>query len=281
MKPLLRKISLQSDSSFSVQHHLAAQFYNYWHFHPEIELVLVQHGTGTRLVGDSVELFKKGDLILIGSNLPHLIRAENAGALSAVVIHVMEDFAGKEFIQMPEMKGIKDLFYKAQRGIIFEGATKELVSDMLIPILQQKGIERLMTFLNIFKTLSESSDMRFLSKLGSNSFNYPIDTTRINEVYTHVLSHFSENLTIENMARIANLSPTSFCRYFKKCTNKTFVDFLTEVRIGYACKQLIETDKTVGQISGEAGYNSISNFNSLFKKATKVAPLVYQKYYKG
>jgi AraC-like DNA-binding protein/mannose-6-phosphate isomerase-like protein (cupin superfamily) len=281
MKPLLRKISLQSDSSFSVQHHKAAQFYNYWHFHPEIELVLVQEGTGTRLVGDSVELFKKGDLILIGSNLPHLIRAENAGELSAVVIHVMEDFAGKEFIQMPEMKSIKDLFYKAQRGIIFEGATKELVSDMLIPILQQKGIERLMTFLHIFKTLSESSDIRFLSKLGSNSFNYPIDTTRINEVYTHVLSHFSENLTIENMARIANLSPTSFCRYFKKCTNKTFVDFLTEVRIGYACKQLIETDKTVGQISLEAGYNSISNFNSLFKKATKVAPLVYQKYYKG
>jgi AraC-like DNA-binding protein len=117
-------------------------------------------------------------------------------------------------------------------------------------------------------------------KIGSNTFSPPSDTARINQIYAYILSHFSENITVEKLAEVANLSTTSFCRYFKKCSNKTFIDFLIEIRMGYACKQLIETDKTVGQICIESGYNSISNFNSYFKKTTKLTPLAYQKLYK-
>jgi AraC-like DNA-binding protein/quercetin dioxygenase-like cupin family protein len=281
MKPLLRKISLQSDSSFSVQHYSAPHFYNHWHFHPELELILVQEGTGTRLIGDNVEPLKKGELVFLGSNLPHLLRSDDACALSeSVVIHVLEDFAGKDFMHMPEMRNIKDLFYRAQRGLIFEGKTRKIVTDMLIKLQEQKGIERLIGFLTIFKTLAASTETRTLSKIGANNFIPPTDTARINQIYAYVLSHFAENLTVEKMAHISNLSTTSFCRYFKKCSNKTFMDFLIEIRIGYACKQLIETDKPVGQISVEAGYNSISNFNSFFKKTTKLTPLAYQKLYK-
>lgn len=281
MKPVLRKILLQSGNSFSYEHYSAAHFYNYWHYHPELELVFIREGSGTRLIGDNVEPFKPGDLILMGANLPHLWRSDDACPHSeSIAIHILEDFAGKEFIQLPEMRKIKDLFHRAQRGIIFEGKTRETVIEMLPEVFEKKDLGRLIALLSIFRILAESHETRFLSKMGTNTATLPNDTARINQIYAYVLSHFDENITIESMGRLANMSTTSFCRYFKKCSNKTFVDFLMEIRIGYACKQLIETDKTIGQICQESGYNSISNFNNFFKKATNMTPSAYQKYYR-
>lgn len=226
MKPLLRKISLQSDSSFSLQHYSAPHFYNYWHFHPELELIWVQEGTGTRLVGDNVEPLKKGELLFIGSNLPHLFRFDDDCEQSeAVVIHVLEDFAGKDFIHLPEMRNIKDLFQRAQQGIVFDGKTRELVADMLVKMQDKTGIERLIDFLVIVKTLADCKDLRYLSKIGSQTFSPPSDTARINQIYAYILSHFSENLTVETMAQVANLSTTSFCRYFKKLLEQDVYGF--------------------------------------------------------
>jgi AraC-like DNA-binding protein len=282
MKPLLRKFSIQTDYSFSWQHYSAPHFYNHWHFHPELELLYIVNGTGTRLVGDSVAAFCAGELVLVGANLPHLWRSDDHCENSeSVVIHILENFAGKDFLQIPEMKSIKDLFQKAQCGLVFEGKTVGMVSKILLGMQHKTGVERVIDLLTILKTISECSEIYALSKFGFNAQNSHSDTERINKIYAYVLSNFSENITVEQMARLANLSTTSFCRYFKKCTNKTFLDFLIEVRIGHARKQLIETDKSVGQISLEVGYNSISNFNSYFKKTTNMTPLAYQKAYKS
>lgn len=281
MKPVLRKISLQSGNSFSFQHYSAAHFYNYWHYHPELELVLIREGYGTRMIGDNIEPFKSGELVLIGANLPHLWRSDNACHHSeSISIHLLEHFAGKDFISMPEMRNIRNLFQRAQHGIIFEPRVSAVVSEMLLEVYEKKEEDRLIQLLSLFKILAESTDTRLLSKIGANTLTPPSDTARINQVYAYVLTHFSENITVESMAEVANLSTTSFCRYFKKCANRTFVDFLMEIRIGYACKLLIETDKTIGQICQESGYNSISNFNNFFKKATKMTPSAYQKQFR-
>lgn len=278
MKPLFRKISKQSDSSFSVQHYKEKHFYKNWHFHPELELVWFQNGTGTRLIGDNVEPISKGELILIGTNLPHLMRSDDDCQLSeSLVIHITEDFAGQHFLHLPEMKMVKDLFYRCKLGLKFDGIAKENTIVLMQELEKSTGIQRFITLFEILKNLSECKESRVLSKISSNSFNNTIDTTRINKIYAYVLENFSDNLTIDTIAKVSNLSPTSFCRYFKKCCNKTFFDFLKEVRIGFACKQLIETEKPVSQICMESGYNNISNFNAYFKKVTNMSPTDYKK----
>lgn len=280
MKPLLRKFSIQTEYSFGVQEYEGTHFYNQWHFHPELELALIEKGSGTRLIGNDVERYNNNELVLIGSNVPHLWQSdENCTESQSMVIHFLEGFGGTQFVHLPEMKNIKALFEKAQRGIIFEGKTLAQVSEMLTAISQKQGAERFISFLQILHILSLSQEARFLSNIDSQGLISQSDTERINQIYSFVLANFSENITIEAMSRVANLSPTSFCRYFKKCTNKTFVDFLIEVRINHACKQLIETSKPIGQIAIESGYNSLSNFNTHFKKIMKTTPLNYKKYY--
>lgn len=280
MKPLLRKFSIQTEYSFGVQEYEGTHFYNQWHFHPELELALIEKGSGTRLIGNHVERYNNNELVLIGSNVPHLWQSdENCTESQSMVIHFLEGFGGAQLVHLPEMKNIKALFEKAQRGIIFEGKTLVQVSEMLTTISQKQGAERFISFLQILHILSLSQEVRFLSNIDSQGLISQSDTERINQIYSFVLANFSENITIEAMSRVANLSPTSFCRYFKKCTNKTFVDFLIEVRINHACKQLIETSKPIGQIAIESGYNSLSNFNTHFKKIMKATPLNYKKYY--
>lgn len=280
MKPLLRKFSIQTEYSFGVQEYEGTHFYNQWHFHPELELALIEKGSGTRLIGNHVERYNNNELVLIGSNVPHLWQSDESCTESqSMVIHFLEGFGGAPLVHLPEMKNIKALFEKAQRGIIFEGKTLVQVSEMLTTISQKQGAERFISFLQILHILSLSQEVRFLSNIDSQGLISQSDTERINQIYSFVLANFSENITIEAMSRVANLSPTSFCRYFKKCTNKTFVDFLIEVRINHACKQLIETSKPIGQIAIESGYNSLSNFNTHFKKIMKATPLNYKKYY--
>lgn len=284
MKPILRKIDTGYNASFSVREDINPYLYNHWHFHPEVELTLIRKGTGMRLVGDSMEPFSDGDLILLGSNLPHLWRSDPAyfeGSndlhVEAVAIHFMELFWGESFIHLPEMKAIKELLSKSKRGICIEGKTGKRIVSMMESILKADNVERILLLIKMLHIISSSKDYRLLSGVVFAQSYDTMNTDNINAIYNYTLDHFQEKISIHEVAGIANISPHSFCRYFKSRTMKTYWQFLLEVRISYACKLLIENKMSISQICYTCGFNNLSNFNRQFKTIIGMTPSQYLK----
>ncbi len=284
MKPILRKIDTGYNYSFSVREDVGPYLYNHWHFHPEVELTLIRKGVGMRLVGDSMEPFSDGDLILLGSNLPHLWRSDpeyfdcnESLHVEADAIHFMEDFWGSSFLELPELKGIKEVLYKAQRGIKVLGKTQQKISALMDRMPKAKDAERLTLLLNMLNKIYSSEEHQLLSSVGFDKAYDHGDTDNINKIYNYTLEHFQEKICIHELAAIAHVSPNSFCRYFKSRTMKTYWQFLLEVRIGYACKLLSENKISVSQICFSCGFNNLSNFNRQFKEKIGLTPSGYLK----
>lgn len=287
MKPILRKVDT-GGNSFSVKEDIYPYLYNHWHYHPEVELTFIRQGTGMRLVGDSMEQFKDGDLILLGANLPHLWRSDaeyfsdQAGLhVEAVAIHFKKDFWGSDFLDLPEMKQIKELLEKARRGIRVAGKTKNAIAPKMEAALKASDSARIVLLIDMLATIAASKDYKFLSSAGFLKSYSLANTDKINVIYDYTFNNFQKELSIKEIASVANLSPHSFCRYFKTRTLKTYWQFLLEVRIGYACRLLIEDKLTVARICYECGFNNLSNFNRHFKSITNKTPLQYVKQYMG
>lgn len=282
MKPQLLKVSIQPEHSFNIRKDEVPYFFNHLHYHPELELTLIRKGTGTRFVGDHIENFSEGDLILVGSNLPHMWRSDEVyfegkkGLLSeSTVVHFMDQFWGKSFLEMPEMKSIRELLYRAQRGIRINGNTRDQVSAKMQKLFDLNGFERVITLLQILHLIAVSKDTSLLSGIRF-SFSYDeMDAERINQVYSFTLTHFQREIPLLEIAKVANVSPNSFCRYFKSKTRKTFSRFLQEIRIGHACKLLSQTDMSINQICYASGFNNLSNFNRYFKEIMQMTPREY------
>lgn len=286
MKAILRKVDADKDYSFSLREDILPYLYNHWHFHPELELTMIRKGRGIRLVGDSLEEFDDGDIVLIGGNLPHMWRndpdyfeKDSTLHVEAIAIHFMEYFWGTGFHNLAEMKLIRDLFDQAKQGIRVKGKTRDQVAAKLEAILQVTGVKRIEYLLNILEMIALSSTCELLSSSGFSKTYNLTNTDKINDIYSYTFNHFKSRITIKEIAGVVNLSPHSFCRYFKTRTLKTYWQFLAEIRIGYACKLLIENRITISQICYESGFYNLSNFNRSFKAITKKTPLQYFKEY--
>ena len=286
MKPQLLKISLNPEHSFSARHDVVPVFYNKWHYHKEVELVCFVKGTGTQFIGYDIKHFKAGDMVLVGSNLPHMWGSDenypskkNKASCESYVIHFLPDCFGQDFFNLPENKPILSLLDKAQRGISIKGKTKESVLILMQELLNANSTERIILLLQILNRIANSKDQQCIcSKVYGTSFSEQ-DRDRLNDIYQYSMNNFSKPLKLQEIARVAHLAPNSFCRYFKSRTRKPFSKFLIELRINYARKLLAETEKTVAEICNECGYNSFSNFNKHFRLITNKTPLVHRKYY--
>lgn len=286
MKAILRKVDAGKDHSFSVREDILPYLYNHWHFHPELELTMIRKGKGIRLVGDSLEEFEDGDIILLGSHLPHMWRnypvyfeKDSPLHIEAIAIHFMENFWGNTFYNMPEMKPIRELFENSRQGLKIKGKTRDLVQQKMEEIILVSGIKRIELLIHMLELIAMSNDHEPLSSIGfTNSYNLT-NTDKINDIYGYTFNKFKERITIKDIAEAVNLSPHSFCRYFKTRTLKTYWQFLSEIRVGYACKLLIENRLSIGQICYESGFNNLSNFNRCFKTTTGKTPLQYFKEY--
>ncbi|MEP7320073.1 MAG: AraC family transcriptional regulator [Panacibacter sp.] len=286
MKPILRKVDTGHNYSFSVREDIFPFLYNHWHYHPEVELTLIRKGTGIRLVGDNVEQFEDNDLVLLGSDLPHYWRSdalyfkEEPGVhVEAIAIHFKEDCWGRNFLDMPEMAAIKKLLQNAGNGLKITGKTKKAMIPFMETMLKAKNAKRIIILLDMLHLLSTSKELELLSSAGfSKSYDHS-NTERINEIYNYTFNNFQKEISIKEIAAAVNISPNSFCRYFKTRTLKTYWQFLLEVRIGYACKLLIENKMSVARICYECGFNNLSNFNRHFKNMVDMKPLQYSKTY--
>lgn len=260
--------------------------YNYWHYHPEVELTLIRKGHGMRLVGDGMEPFEDGDLVLLGANLPHLWRSDAAyfqGApdlhTEAVAIHFREDFWGRSFLDLPELQAVKGLLERSKRGLRIAGRSQQYIGEKMEAILQARNTKRITLLLEMLEFIAHCKEYTYLSSLGF-SKSYDLQKTdSINAIYTYTLDHFQEKISLKEVAATANISPHSFCRYFKSRTHKTYWRFLLEVRIGYACKLLIENSMSISQVCYTCGFNNLSNFNRQFKTIVGLSPTLYLKEY--
>ncbi|HYH55748.1 MAG TPA: AraC family transcriptional regulator [Anseongella sp.] len=286
MKPLLRKVDTGHNYSFSVREDIGPYLDNHWYYHPEIELTLMRKGSGMRFIGDNIDRFSEGDIILLGSNLPHMWKCdavyfEEIPGLrtEAVVIHFREDFWGAAFLDLPELSGIRKLLEKARRGINICGHTRRLLQRKMESMLATEGAERIESLLNILQLIAGSKEIEVLSSLGFTESYDLNDADRINKIYTYTFNNFQNEISLRDVAAASNINPHSFCRYFKSRTLKTYWQFLLEVRIGYACKLLIENKMSVSQICYACGFSTLSNFNQRFKTITGKTPLQYLKEY--
>ncbi len=278
-KPKLESITPNFGNSFTYNYHGQSGDANttFWHYHPEIELVYVNGGAGKRQIGSHVSYFRDGDLILIGSNLPHcgFINKET-GNKSQTVIHMKKDFLGNDFFNIPEMSKIQKLLEVAKSGIAFSGKTKKKLGEKMEVMEYQSDFQRLLSMLNILNELAISDEYTVLNAEGFTMQSEMKDNDRINVVFNHVKNHFKDEIPLEQIADMVSMTVPSFCRYFKKITNKTFTQFVNEYRLVHASKLLAEQPMSITEVCYESGFNNFSHFNKSFKAFTGQNPSEYR-----
>lgn len=280
MKPIFKKVESQSEEAFVAKIDQFSQFYNKWHFHPELELTHIVKGRGTRFIGDHIEYFENGDLILVGSNLPHVWKNQNDDSELAVaqVVQFLPSFLGNDMVRKIEFKNVQNLIAQSSYGLKIVGITKDQVLLYLDVLFNAKNsLDRLITLIRILDLLGTSSDLIPMSK---SLFMVKVDkqnVDRLNQVIDYTITNFAARITLEDIASLSNMSVSNFCKYFKGRMKKTYVQYLTEVRIGMSCKLLIENKLSVHQIAFESGFVNMSNFNRAFKLTKQMTPLSYRK----
>ncbi|MDB5247539.1 MAG: AraC-type DNA-binding protein [Segetibacter sp.] len=284
MKPHLLKVSLEPESSFKLRQNKGPDFYNQWHFHPEIELIYIHKGRGTRFIGNDICRFEANELILIGSNLAHMWRCdpefflmESEFMAEVTVIYFNRDFLGDRFFNTPELKSINFLFEKAKQGIKITGETRNEVKDLITKLSGARGVERIITLISILDKIAITKEKEFINSLYHQPKYDEFEANRLNQIFQHTLANFQKKISLSEIASVANLSSKAFCRYFKLKTKKTFYNFLLEVRVAHACNLLLEKDITISEVCYESGFNNLSNFNRYFKKIMNKTPLEYKK----
>ncbi|OUL62764.1 AraC family transcriptional regulator [Flavobacterium sp. AJR] len=278
--PALEVISNSYGSSFSYIRHAKKtnSKSHLWHYHPEIELVYVNGGAGKRQIGSHVSYYTNGDLILIGANLPHCgFTNEQTGNKNEIVIHIKPEFLGNDFFGVPEMKKVQNVFGQAKAGIAFTGETKERIGKKIEMMENQLPLERLLTLLSILDELESSEDYTVLNADGFSLELYTQDNDRINIVFNYVKDHFQESIAIDEVSSLVSMTTPSFCRYFKKITNKTFTSFVNEYRLVHASKLLAEKPISINEVCYESGFNNFSHFSKLFKSYTGKSALQYRQ----
>jgi AraC-like DNA-binding protein len=284
MKPHLLKVPHKPESSFSVHQNTGQNFYNQWHFHPEIELIYIHKGRGTRFIGNDVHRFEPDELCLFGANLAHMWRCDpeyfvEDSKLKAevTVIYFHHDFLGERFFSTPELRNIELLLEKAKLGIKIIGQTKAQIKPMIKKLQETTGLERIMILLNILEKIAASKDREYINTIYQPEKIEPQEADRLNKVFQYISENFQKKITLEEIASVANLSAKAFCRYFKAKTRKTFQDFLLEVKIAHACNLILEKDMTIYEVCYDSGFNNLSNFNRYFKKLMNKTPLEFKK----
>ena len=278
MKAILEDIkSNQGTSSFYAFRYQVPYFQFKWHYHPEFELTYIVKGNGYRIVGNTYEPFADGDLVLLGSNLPHTWsgKADGDSDSDAIVIQFSNEFISP-FLELNESKLIKKMLENASRGIRFEYDEK-LISK-IVDLTETQGVDRIINLISILDQLSKNQSIL----IAPNTFHNVVSRkseVRINKVCLFIQHNFQNKVYLKEVAALIYLTESNFCKFFKKATGKTYSDYLNEIRINEASRLLIQTDKTISQISYECGFETLSYFNRVFLNKMHMPPSKYRKIY--
>lgn len=265
---------------------------NEFHAHPDLELLHVNEGKGTLLIGETPIAIRGGELILLGCNAPHLFRFEREGfvdpimrvspiklPLNLLMLHFDPNVFGESFIDVPENALIKQLLKKASGGLLIEGAVKEEALEIMNQMADAPPTQHLIQLLILLNRLAETDHRPLSAEPEHTEFNRS-DEARLTKVFLLTMQDFNKRIKLKTVADAIYMAPNAFCNYFKQKTGKTYFEFLLEVRVNHACKRLRESDFSVVMICYDAGFTNLSNFNRHFKEITGKTPLAYRREYR-
>lgn len=278
--PRLKKVELDFGSSLRYSRFTEGNpdAKAYWHYHPEVELVYITNGYGNRYVGNHISRFEEGDLILMGPNVPHFgYEFGLQGINEEIVVQFKEKLLSASIETIPEFEAIRALISTAKSGISFHGETKKIVGQELIRMETKKPFERLLHILKILETLSQSKEFDVLNANGVTLIIQNQEDDRLNQVYQYVKEHYEFEITLDQISNIAHMTVPAFCRYFKKYTQKTFIEFVNEFRVRQAIRLIAAGSKSITEIAAEVGFNNFSHFSKQFKRVTGKSPSAYRK----
>ncbi len=286
LKTALQKSPIPNNRAYLAKLLHEPAFDPHWHFHSEYQLFMVLKGGGTRFIGDSIKPFKAGDITFTGPDLPHLWRSDeirkqekNIAWSEGVVIYFKKDFIGENLMQTEEAIRLRQLFYKSLRGMEFTGRTASNLKQLILELVSLEGFEGILHLLKILDVISKTTEYKLLANPGYTNTLREADTERMYQVYAYVMENFNRKIALSELAELTNMTSTSFSRFFKVHANKSFSEFVSEIRVGHACKLLIEQKMNASQACYESGFQTLSNFNKQFKSVTKNTPLAYKNRY--
>lgn len=286
MKAHFHKVPGSTRSAFTIRHDVKPNFGTIWHYHPELELHYVIRGEGVRFVGDNVANFSAGEILLLGENVPHTWRcnqayfADESGLqVEAILLQFLPDCLGRDFLSLEEVGPIRSLFERARQGLRLYGETNRKLARLMQEAVDAPPLQRLVILLSLLDIIAHSTETETITSATAFYQSNERETVRLNKICNYTLANYASDITLDEIASIANLSPTAFCRYFKRMTHKTYHDFLAEIRISHASRALIDSQLSTEEICFESGFNNLSNFYRNFKRIQGVTPLAYKNRY--
>lgn len=279
MRPFIEKPSGSEPSSFFVRRFSTPDLEVPWHQHVECELILFIEGEGLYFIGNQAGEFQTGDVFFLGAHLPHTFQNPNPGRrATAIVLQFREDCLGSEFTELAECRRLRQLLQVALRGLKLSGALRAQTGEWLHQLDRARDLRRIALLCFCLDAMAAAAEPEYevLSTQMPVIYN-DRNQQRVDTIIRYTIDHFREAIRLEQVAALLGMSETAFCNYFKRTTKKTYIDFLNELRIGYACRQLVETDKTIQQIGFDSGFNTIANFNKQFVKLRRVPPSSWRR----
>lgn len=252
-----------------------------WHYHAQYELLYISQSNGIRFVGDSVSQFHPGDLVLVGPYLPHLWRNDSSyykdetNKVKTIIYKFTKDFIGEGTFNLPEFSEINHLLEQSKYGVGFGKDVSRLLHNDLVSIIDLTPAEQSVKLLDILCRLSLTEEKKVLSSTDMRQYTTE-NSQRLDEVLKYISDHYANELSLQDVADVACMTTNSFCRFFKKMTNKSYVQFLNEVRIRNASRLLAQEEIAVSDVCYKVGYNSITNFNKQFKQIMGCTPNNYR-----
>jgi len=279
------KASFEALNPYHTHSFLYRQFNEFtapYHFHPEYELTLITKGSGNRYVGNHMDVYQDGDLVLLGSNLPHCWKNEALKAgdppVGSVVIQFGAEFLGAGFLDRPELSNIAQLLQKSSQGLRFTGKTAaEIQAQMIGMGKEENAFNRLMGLLQMLQSLAQSKEYLLLDQHGQHLRQTEGKAGRIHAVLGYIIDNYQQEILLDEAAAVVNMTSNAFCKYYKKTTGKTFIETVTDYRINYAIQQLVHSEKSISDICFSNGFGDLSHFYKLFKRKMKLSPLKYRK----
>jgi AraC-like DNA-binding protein len=273
----LEQILPDENSSFHLMVNPRLHDFFFWHFHPELEIVFITGADGTRHVGDHIASFQGSDLVMIGPYIPHLnfdygIQTD----YEKTVLHLQEDFLADMLERTPEMHEIRHLFKMAAHGLAFGEGVKREVGPRLMKLNQLTGFSQFLEVLHILHLLAVTEDRVLLHSIPYENRLHRKEQDRLRRIYDLIDSRYREQVRVEEVAAAANMGREAFCRYFKKMTRLTFVEFLNHYRVNQS-KRLLRQGKTITAACYGSGFESLSYFNRVFKKYSGESPSAFRK----
>lgn len=278
MKVKLETIT-SPDKSFSMMFNPRLSDLFYWHFHPEYELVYIEAASGTRHIGEHISTYKKNDLVLIGSNIPHLnFDYGIKTTYRKVVVHLKKDFIENHLSGVPELNPITQLFEKSKYGLAFSGKVKKQIGEKLFHFEHLNDFQRYIQMLEILDMLANIPNPELLHEQPYINRVSEIEQGRLRAIYAFVDKNYHKKINLDEVAAISNMSKEAFCRYFKKVSKYTFIEFLNRYRISQS-KRILISGKSVSDACYQSGFESLSYFNRTFKKITTENPRDFRERY--